>query len=135
MCLKVAAPNDFYEFNPYDDTSMPSSYASTTAFLNINTDDLAAQAVGEFYGNVQVGEVLVADSGARAVVKDRRLISDSFGKMGASFFIPNAAVDTNPRWATGTRSYQSSLLLILIQESVVLLNHLLKQNMKQRNIK
>ena len=101
--LKVAAPNDLYVFNPYDDTSMPSSYASTTAFLNINTDDLAAQAVGEFFGNVQVGEVLVADSGARAVVKDRRLISDRFGKMGASFFIPTAAVNTNPRWATGTR--------------------------------
>ena len=101
--LKVAAPNDLYVFNPYDDTAMPSSYASTTAFLNINTDDLAAQAVGEFFGNVQVGEVLVADSGARAVVKDRRLISDRFGKMGASFFIPTAAIDTNPRWATGTR--------------------------------
>ncbi len=101
--LKVASPNDLYVYNPYDDTAMPSSYASTTAFLNINTDDLAAQAVGEFFGNVQVGEVLVADSGARAVVKDRRLISDRFGKMGASFFIPSAAVNTNPRWATGTR--------------------------------
>ena len=33
--LKVAAPNDLYVYNPYDDTAMPSSYASTTAFLNI----------------------------------------------------------------------------------------------------
>ena len=106
--LKVAAPNDLYEFNPYDDTTMPTSYASTTAILNIDTDDLATQAVGSFYGNVQVGEVLVADSGARAVVKDRRLISDRFGKMGASFFIPPASVDTNPRWATGTRTLRYS---------------------------
>ena len=47
-------------------------------------------------------------SGARAVVKDRRLISDRFGKLKASFFIPNPGVDTNPRWATGTRTLRLS---------------------------
>ena len=106
--LRVANPDDLYVNNPYDDTAMATSYASTTAFLNIDTDALAAQAVGQFFGNVQVGEVLVADSGARAVVKDRRLVSDRFGKMQASFFIPPASVDTNPRWATGTRTIRLS---------------------------
>ena len=106
--LKVANPDDLYVNNPYDDTAMATSYASTTAYLNIDTDALASNAVGEFYGNVQVGEVLVANSGARAVVKDRRLVSDRFGKMQASFFIPPASVDTNPRWATGTRSIRLS---------------------------
>ena len=106
--LRVANPDDLYINNPYDDTAMATSYASTTAFLNIDTDALAAQAVGQFFGNVQVGEVLVADSGARAVVKDRRLVSDRFGKMQASFFIPPASVDTNPRWATGTRTIRLS---------------------------
>ena len=57
---------------------------------------------------MQVQEVLVGTSGARAVVKDRRLISDRFGKLKASFFIPNPGVDTNPRWATGTRTLRLS---------------------------
>ena len=82
------APDDFFEFNPYDDTTMPTSYASTTAFLNIDTVALAEQAQGDFYGNFQVQEVLVGTSGARAVIKDRRLISDRFGKLKTSFFIP-----------------------------------------------
>ena len=106
--LRVANPDDLYVNNPYDDTVMATSYASTTAYLNIDTDALASNAVGQFYGNIQVGEVLVADSGARAVVKDRRLVSDRFGKMQASFFIPPASVDTNPRWATGTRTVRLS---------------------------
>ena len=102
--FKIAAPNDFYKFNPYDDTDMPTSYSSTTNFININTDDLAAQAVGSFYGNIQVGELLRADSGATAVVKDRRLLTDRLGQWKGSFFIPSPAADTNPRWATGTRT-------------------------------
>ena len=102
--FKVANPNDFYQYSPYDDTTLPSSYASTTAYLNIDTDALAKQAVGQYYGNMQVGEVLEGTSGAKAVVKDRRLISDRFGKMKASFFIPRPGVDTNPRWRTGTRT-------------------------------
>ena len=47
--LRVANPDDLYVNNPYDDTAMATSYASTTAFLNIDTDALASQAVGEFY--------------------------------------------------------------------------------------
>ena len=101
--LQVAAPNDYFTYNPYDDTELPSSYASTTNFININTESLAAQAVGEYFGNVQVGEVLQGASGARAVVKDRRCISDRRGQYRASFYIPDAGIDTNPRWATGTR--------------------------------
>ena len=101
--LKVAAPDDYYKFNPYDDTELPSSYSSTTAFINIDTVSLAAQATGTYYGNVQVGEVLLGTSGARAVVKDRRFITDRRGQYRGSLFIPPANVDTNPRWATGTR--------------------------------
>ena len=106
--LKVAAPNDLYKFNPYDDTELPTSYASTTAFLNIDCDVSAEQAQGSFYGNIQVGEVLIGASGAKAVVKDRRLLSDRLGKLQASFFIPSNASDTNPRWRTGSRTLRLS---------------------------
>ena len=88
--LRVVAPNDVYKFNPYTDEELPSSYASTTAFLNIDLDSLAAQATGAFFGNMEVGEILVGASGAKAVVKDRRLLSDRSGKMHGSLYIPPA---------------------------------------------
>ena len=102
--FEVDPANSFYKFNPYDDTEMPSSYSSTTNFINIDTDKLAAQAVGDFYGNFQVGEVLVGASGAKAVVQRRRFVTDRLGQWRGSFFIPEPGVDTNPRWATGTRT-------------------------------
>ena len=102
--LKVAAPNDGYTFNPYDDTELDDAYSASTGFLNIDIDSMAAQVIGEFYGNIQVGEVLIGESGARAVVKDRRLISDRFGQLKACMFIPDPNVDTNPRWGTGRRT-------------------------------
>tara|TARA_R100000008_G_scaffold86394_1_gene79305 strand:+ start:563 stop:7789 length:7227 start_codon:yes stop_codon:yes gene_type:complete len=102
--FKVAAPNDKFEYSPYDDTATATSYASTTAYLNIDLDSLAEQAVGDYYGNMQVGEILTGASGAKAVVKDRRVLSDRLGQFSGSFFIPNPGVNTNPRWATGSRT-------------------------------
>ena len=102
--FQVDPPNNFYEFNPYDDTAMPTSYSSTTNFINIDTDRLAVQAVGDYYGNFQVGEVLQGASGARAVVRQRRLLTDRLGQWKGSFFIPSPRTDTNPRWSTGTRT-------------------------------
>ena len=51
--------------------------------------NLAAQSVGSFYGNIQVGELLEGDSGATAVVKDSRLLTDRLGQWKGSFFIPD----------------------------------------------
>ena len=104
--LKVVAPNDGLTTNAYSATNdtLPDSYASQTAVLNIDTNEMAAQTQGTAYGNVAVGEVLVGrTSGARAVVKDRRLISDLLGIVKGTFFIPNPRRNSNPRWATGTR--------------------------------
>ena len=102
--FKVAAPNDYFKWNPYDDTELPTSYSSTTNFLNVDTLESAAQSVGDFYGNVQVGEILEGDSGATAVVRNRRIVTDRLGQYRGTFFIPDPSVDTNPRWATGTRT-------------------------------
>lgn len=102
--LKVAAPNDGHQWNPYDDTELDSSYSASTPILNIDLTPMAEQVNGAYYGNIQVGEVLIGESGARAVVKDRRLISDRNGFMNAIMFIPNPNVDTNPRWGTGRRT-------------------------------
>jgi len=102
--LVVAAPNDGYNFNPYSDAAMPTSYAATTDFLNINTELMAKTISGNAYGNFQVGEVLIGSSGAKAVVKDRRLVSDRSGEFKSAMWIPNPNVDTNPRWGTGRRT-------------------------------
>ena len=48
-----------------------------TLFLNIDTEVLSATVNPNFFGNFAVGEIEVGrTSGARAVVKDRRLVSD-----------------------------------------------------------
>lgn len=101
--LKVTAPNNFYKYNPYDDTELPSAYASQTTFLSVDTDIMASQVNGDYYGNIQVGEVLVGTSGARAVVKSRKILSDRIGQFWGTLYIPNPNVDSNPRWATGKR--------------------------------
>ena len=104
--FEVAKPDDFFETNPYTNEAMPTdSYSSTTNFININTKSLAEEAVGDYYGNFNVGDLIVGmTSGARAVVENRRVISDKLGQFAGSFFIPNPGRESNPRWATGSRT-------------------------------
>ena len=107
--IKVAALNDGYKYNPYTDVQLSETYSSETAILNIDIDTMASQVNGAYYGNFVIGEVLIGQtSGARAVVKDRRLITDRRGTFKGTFFIPRATVSTNPRWATGKRSFKLS---------------------------
>jgi len=105
--LKVAAADDAYVTNPYGQgtETLPSSYASNTPYLNVDVEEMAKTANGRFQGNMKIGELLVGlTSGAAAYVKDRRLLTDNVGNFKGTFFIPNPKVDSNPRWATGTRT-------------------------------
>ena len=109
--FRVAAPNDNMATDPYSQTNanLPDSYASQTTVLNIDTTVMAQTISPDYYGNARVGEILVGQtSGARAVVKDRRLISDLIGNMSGVFFIPNPQNSSNPRWATGSRVFRLS---------------------------
>ena len=72
--------------------------------MNIDTEASAEQAVGEYYGNIQVNEILQGTSGATAVVQNRRIVTDRLSQYRGAFFIPNPSEDTNPRWVTGTRT-------------------------------
>ncbi|BCU96836.1 MAG: hypothetical protein CM15mV13_2930 [uncultured marine virus] len=59
---------------------------------------------GAYYGNPIETEILVGQtSGARAVVKTKRLVANTNGDMEGIMWIPNPRVSTNPRFATGTR--------------------------------
>ena len=105
--LKVAPANDGLKTDPYGvgQATLAESYASQTNFLNIDITAMAESVNPNFFGNANVGEVLVGQtSGARAVVRDRRLLSDNIGNLQGTLFIPSPKNDSNPRWATGTRS-------------------------------
>ena len=89
--LKVAAPDDGYKTNPYGKGTevLPTSYASQTALINHDITAISETVSPDFFGNMQVGEVLVGQtSGARAVVQDRRLLTDNVGNMQGTFFVP-----------------------------------------------
>ena len=107
--LKVVAPDDGYKTNPYGKgtEALPTSYSSQTAYLNHDITAISETVSPDFFGNMQVGEILVGQSsGARAVVQDRRLLTDNVGNIQGTFFVPSPKNDANPRWATGTRNFR-----------------------------
>ena len=107
--LKVVAPDDGYKTNPYGKgtDALPTSYSSQTTYLNHDITAISETVSPDFFGNMQVGEILVGQtSGARAVVEDRRLLTDNVGNIQGTFFIPSPKNDANPRWATGTRNFR-----------------------------
>ena len=104
--LKLVTPETGFDdgLSPYDQSELPTSYASTTPLLNIDTQTMSETVAGAFYGNPLETEILVGQtSGARAVVKTKRLIANTNGDMEGIMWIPNPGVSTNPRFATGTR--------------------------------
>ena len=104
--LLLVSPETGFDdgLSPYDQSELPTSYASTTPLLNIDTQTMSETVAGEYFGNPLETEILVGQtSGARAVVKTKRLIANTNGDMEGIMWIPNPAVSTNPRFATGTR--------------------------------
>ena len=104
--LKIVSPETGFDDgkSPYDGSDLPTSYASTTGFLNIDTKTMSETVAGAYYGNPQETEILVGQtSGARAVVKTKRLVANTNGDMEGIMWVPNPRVSTNPRFATGTR--------------------------------
>jgi len=107
---KVAALNDGLRSNPYTDGALAEVYSSQTQYLNIDINTLAEQVSGEFYGQIEVGILLVGKtSSASAVVRDKGIITDRTGTFRGSFFIPNGNVAANPRWETGRRLFRLSI--------------------------
>jgi len=107
--LKVVAPNDGYTTNPYGkgEETLPETYSSQTPYLNHDIDSISKTVSPDHFGNMQVSEILVGQSsGARAVIADRRLLSDNVGTLKGTFFIPSPKNDANPRWATGIRLFR-----------------------------
>ena len=80
-------------------------YSTSSTILNVDTFSLATQVLGEFSGHVKNGMTLTGNtSGAQALVKDVRLITDTLGNMKSCFNIPNPNNAANPRFETGTKT-------------------------------
>ena len=70
--LKVVAPDDGYKTNPYGKgtEALPTSYSSQTEFLNHDITAISETVSPDFFGNAQVGELLVGQtSGAVLLLK------------------------------------------------------------------
>jgi hypothetical protein len=109
--LRILEPNDNYTVNPYTNVNISSvsDYTANLGWINIDTGALAAQALGAYAGNPIPNEILVGQSsGARAKVKERKLVTDPSGFLKGTFFIPDPSKATNPKFKTGTRIFRLS---------------------------
>lgn len=106
---KLSKPKRFYKENPYvRGEQLPKSYSQSSKVLNVDISGLSRLSQGEYFGYIQKGMKLTGQtSGARAFVKDIRLISDSEGDLYGSFFIKNPRSKPAPsvRLRTGTLEY------------------------------
>ena len=76
--------------NPYAaNVGLSSAYSETTTVLNVDIQSLNQKSDGNFFGFALVGMRLVGEtSGAEAEINQIRLISDDFGALLGSYYIP-----------------------------------------------
>ena len=85
-----ANPTIVYPNNPYSpNVGLSSSYSETTTVLNIDTASLSQKSDANFFGFVTVGMRLVGEtSGAEAEISQIRLITDDYGAVIGSYYLP-----------------------------------------------
>lgn len=103
------SPTTTYNINPYDpSTRLSSAYGPESTILNVDTETLNNNQNEQFFGNITLDMQLVGQSsGASAVVKDVRLISDDNGTLIGSFFIPNPEL-SSIKYETGNTTAKIS---------------------------
>ena len=96
-------PTDRYDSNPYNrDVEIGTSYSETSTILNIDTSSLEAEDQPEFAGWVAEGMILRGGtSGAEAVCRSPRLVTDRVGTMIYVFQVPPSGDPSNPTFETG----------------------------------
>ena len=98
-------PTETYTTNPYDSTSLPATYSSTSTILNVDTGGLSFFTEADHIGYVKKGMTLVnKDGDAEAVVSDLSLVSDANGNLIFSLHIPDPTVEGNPLFSTGNNT-------------------------------
>ena len=102
-------PEITYAVNPYaPSTSLGENYSATSTVLNVDTGSLQLQVLGDYFGYVSKGMKITGQtSGAQAVIKDVRLITDEKGVLIGTFFIPDGVdATTAPQFTTGTKAFR-----------------------------
>ena len=98
------APTSRYTVSPYDGTTIPSIYSSTSTLLNVDSVALGRQPQSDFIGYVEPEMILVGQtSGAEATVSQVRLVSDIAATLQGNLFLPDPNVADNPRFEVGTK--------------------------------
>ncbi|MBU46044.1 MAG: hypothetical protein CMD28_01310 [Flavobacteriales bacterium] len=96
------SPDTTFTTNPYDTSvNLSSAYTESSTILNVDTNALAKDAQGSYYGRVQTGLKLVGkSSGAIATISNIRLIADNLGNVLGSFFIRNPYAGDTLIWGS-----------------------------------
>ena len=97
-------PAGIYERNPYTGEILQSNYSQTSSILNIDLSSLSSITLPEYYGYVVANMTLVGQtSGAKATVKEPRLVSNQNGLLQAAFYISKYE-DDNKVFLTGKKT-------------------------------
>jgi hypothetical protein len=105
---KFNSPIKTFTQNPYNlEQTIPSAYSSTSTLLNVDTSSMSLMSDTSYYGLIKINYILIGrTSNAIAVVTNNRLVTDNFGDIIGSFFIPNPNVVQNSKFKTGTRKFR-----------------------------
>jgi len=110
------SPDETYTYDPYDISgnidNFPggnriTKYTSTSTLLNVDTGSLGLASETRFGGFIETGMTLWgAKSGARAKITEVRLVTDIFGDLIGSFYIPKWKYGSGvPRFTSGEKTF------------------------------
>jgi hypothetical protein len=105
---KFNSPSQTFTENPYSiGQVIPPSYSSTSTLLNVDTASMSLMSDTSYYGLIKKDYILVGrTSKAIAKVSNVSLVSDKFGDIIGSFFIPNPNIIQNYKFKSGIRSFR-----------------------------
>tara|TARA_R110000868_G_scaffold43748_3_gene146836 strand:- start:25282 stop:29172 length:3891 start_codon:yes stop_codon:yes gene_type:complete len=100
------SPLDTFSLLPYNQQSPPTNYSESSTFLNVDIRSLELPSENDFYGQIAPNMRLIGQtSGAVAKISNIRLVSDNFGRLIGSFFIPDPNIPENPMWINGDNTF------------------------------
>jgi hypothetical protein len=103
------SPTTKYQNNPYDfSNTIPENYSSTATILNVDTYSLSNIVQSSFSGFIDSGMRLKGQtSSAEATVSaDVKLITDEYGELIGSVFIPESTNSGAPVFETGSKIFR-----------------------------
>jgi len=91
-----------FNLNPYTQTPFEDEYSESSSVLNVDTRSLQLPSEVDYYGRSMVGMKLIGKtSGAVAIIRGTRLVSDNGGRLLGSLFVPDPNIPGNPSWING----------------------------------